>query len=319
MKRWRREGQRRGIRRPPPYCRGRNMRPMLIQEECRGCLARLVNLTVALATEDDELQARARTAALTIINREFAPGAIPALIANRFHREVQDLTGNADPFRPHKEAETAFLARHFQAVAPAFSQALEPLLKLAVLGNAVDFFRAEEEVTREFSRDISFAVSHLAVFREQLRGKPGLLLYLADNAGEQYFDAPLVRHLRGLGWQVHYVVKGGPIQNDLTRADLTASGLHQALEPILETGAQTVGLVLAECSPTFQEAFARARLILAKGMGHFETLGHLPDPRLFFLLQAKCGPVAQALELPRGSFVFAHAKEIVLDNPIKLY
>jgi uncharacterized protein with ATP-grasp and redox domains len=49
---------------------------------------------------------------------------------------------------------------------------------------------------------------------------------------------------------------------------------------------------------------------VAKGMGHFETLGHLPDPRLFFLLQAKCLPVAQALGVSRGSFIFARALEI---------
>ncbi len=287
---------------------------MRIQEECRDCLLRLVDLTVGLATQDAELRRAARTAALAIIDEEFNPEAIPALIANRFHLEIKNITGNPDPFRPHKEAETAFLDRHFQTVAPTFSENLESLLKLAVLGNAVDFFRDPAEVTREFSQDITFALSHLKFFQTLLQENQGLLLYLADNAGEQHFDAPLVQHLRELGWQVLYAVKGGPIQNDLTRADLESSGLHLNLEPVLETGAQTVGLVLSETSPTFREAFDRAHLIVAKGMGHFETLGHLADPRLFFLLQAKCRPVAQALGLPQGSFVFAHAGEISLDK-----
>ena len=295
------------------------MRPMRIQEECRGCLARLVDLTVELATPDRDLREAARAAALAIIDREFAPGAIPALIANLFHREVQTLTGNPDPFRPRKEAETAFLARHSRNVAGSYTDDLESLLKLAVLGNTVDFFRPEEEVVREFSQDVAFTVSHLEVFLRLLSGEPGLLLYLADNAGEQHFDAPLVQHLRRRGWEVLYVVKGGPIQNDLTQEDLAASGLHQELEPVLETGAQTVGLVLSETSPAFQEAYNWARLILAKGMGHFETMGHLSDPRIFFLLQAKCAPVAQALNLPQGSFVFAHGGEISLDNPRNKY
>jgi uncharacterized protein with ATP-grasp and redox domains len=290
------------------------MRPMRIQEECRACLLRLVDLTVGLATQDADLRIAARTAALAIIDEDFAPGAIPALIANRFHLEVINITGNPDPFLPHKETETAFLDRHFQTVAPTFSENLESLLKLAVLGNAVDFFRDPAEVAREFSQDITFARSNLEFFQTRLQEDQGLLLYLADNAGEQHFDAPLVQHLRDRGWQVLYVVKGGPIQNDLTRADLVSSGLHLPLEPVLETGAQTVGLVLSETSPAFREAFARARLILAKGMGHFETLGHLADPRLFFLLQAKCRPVAQALGLSQGSFVFAHAGEISLDK-----
>lgn len=290
------------------------MRPMHIHAECRDCLIRLVDLTVGMATQDAEVRTAARAAALTIIDQEFAPGAIPALIANRFHLKIQEIAGNPDPFLPHKEAETAFLGRHFQAAAGAFPESLESLLKLAVLGNAVDFFRSAQEVAHEFTQEVALAVSHLQAFQEVLDTDPGLLLYLADNAGEQHFDAPLVQRLRDLGWQVLYVVKGGPIQNDLTRADLVASGLHRVLEPVLETGSQTVGLVLSQTSPAFQEAYHKARLILAKGMGHFETMGHLADPRLFFLLQAKCGPVAQALGLPRGSFVFARAQEISLDK-----
>jgi uncharacterized protein with ATP-grasp and redox domains len=273
-------------------------------------LIRLVDLTVGLATPDADLRMAARARALAVIDEECAPGAIPALIANRFHMEIQEITRNPDPFLSRKEAETALLDRHFQRVAPGFSETLESRLELAVLGNAVDFFRSEQEVAREFSHKIRFAISHLAAFQDALHQEPGIILYLADNAGEQHFDLPLVRYLRGLGWQVLYVVKGGPIQNDLTRTDLEASGLDLPLEPVLETGARTVGLVLPETSPAFQEVFHRARVIVAKGMGHFETLGRLPDPRLFFLLQAKCHPVAQALEVPRGSFVFARAQEI---------
>jgi uncharacterized protein with ATP-grasp and redox domains len=65
----------------------------------------------------------------------------------------------------------------------------------------------------------------------------------------------------------------------------------------------TVGLLLEEVSPSFCRLLDRADLILAKGMGHFETLSHHKDSRIFFLLQAKCGPVAAALQVPVGSFV----------------
>ncbi len=283
---------------------------MRIQEECRDCLIRLVDLTVGLATPDPEIQEAARVRARAIIDEEFGPGAIPALIANRYHLEIQKITRNPDPFLRHKESETAILERTFRAVAPDFSDTLESLLKLAVLGNAVDFFRSAQDVAQEFSHQINFAITHVAAFQEILAQETGIILYLADNAGEQHFDLPLVRHLRGLGWQVFYVVKGGPIQNDLTLADLEASGLYAAMEPVLTTGAQTVGLVLGETSPAFQAAFLQARLIVAKGMGHLETLSGLPDPRLFFLLQAKCVAVAQSLGVSRGSFLFASSQEI---------
>jgi uncharacterized protein with ATP-grasp and redox domains len=81
---------------------------MHLQKECRACLVRLVDLTVEMATEDPQLRAAAREAALHIIDREFAPGAIPAIIANHFHPEIKRITGNPDPFGAHKHDETNF-------------------------------------------------------------------------------------------------------------------------------------------------------------------------------------------------------------------
>jgi uncharacterized protein with ATP-grasp and redox domains len=280
------------------------MRPV-----CYACLERLVDLAVGLATPDPDLRSRARQAARDIIRQEFGPGAIPALIANRFHRVIQTISGNPDPFSSRKAAETAYLAKMYARLAPAYGDDLESRLQLAVVGNAIDFFREEAEVTRELLARVEWGASDLGPFRQRLANPGGLLLYLADNAGEQFFDRLLVEYLRGQGWQVLYVVKGGPIQNDLTREDLQASGLAAALEPVVDTGARTVGLVLAEADPQFRRLFEEADLIVAKGMGHFETLGHLPDPRLFFLLQAKCGPVAQALGVARRTFVFRRAAD----------
>ncbi len=286
---------------------------MEIRPECEACLKRLVELTVAQATLDPALRERARRAALEIMAREFRPEAIPAGIANRFHHAIMAVTGNSDPFASRKAAETAYLGRRFREIAATYGDDLESLLQLAAVGNAIDFFRDEAEVTRELASRVEFGLSSERG-RRQLEGPPGLLLYLADNAGEQFFDAPLVAHLRRRGWRVRYVVKSGPIQNDLTREDLEASGLGAALEPVIDTGARTVGLEMDRASPAFLQLFAAAQFILAKGMGHFETLSRVPDPRLYFLLQAKCDPVARALGVARRSFVFCRTPAISLDT-----
>jgi len=287
---------------------------MEMQPECHACLTRLVELTVVQAHPDPAVQAEARRAALKIRDRGFAPGAVPAAIANRFHHAIMAVSGNSDPFASRKAAETAYLGRIFRNLAAQYDNDLESLFRLAVAGNAIDFFREEQEVIRDLAGRVEFGVSELEVFRRRLQGRPGLLLYLADNAGEQFFDAPLVGHLRGSGWRVLYVVKAGPIQNDLTREDLWASGLGEALEPLADTGARTVGLELDQVSSDFLELYDQAGIILAKGMGHFETMSHLPDRRLYFLLQAKCAPVAQALGVSRGSFVFCRTPAISLDK-----
>jgi damage-control phosphatase, subfamily I len=290
------------------------MRPMAICLECHPCLERLVGLAVELATPDPEVRRKAYQAARRHLDQEFGPDAIPAAIANRLLRIIHHLSGNHDPFAARKAAATSLAAQMHRRLAPAYGDDLESLLRLAVLGNAMDFFRGEAEVTREMLAGVEFGIAQASAFRQELAGPTGLLLYLADNAGEQFFDRPLVSSLRRRGWRVLYTVKGGPIQNDLTRQDLEASGLRDPLEPVVDTGARTVGLNLGEVSPGFRELYEAADLIVAKGMGHFETMSHLADPRVWFLLQAKCTPVAQALGVDRNAFVFGRRPAISLDT-----
>jgi damage-control phosphatase, subfamily I len=292
----------------------KTLRPMAIRPECHPCLGRLVELAVELATSDTGLKRQTLDSARRLLDREFAPDAIPAAIANRLLHLIHQLSGNFDPWSARKTAATAWASRMHPHLAPAYGDDLESLLRLAAAGNALDFFRGEAEVTREMLGPVDFAINAAPDFRQELAGPPGLLLYLADNAGEQFFDRPLVFSLRRRGWRVIYAVKAGPIQNDLTLADLEASGLRDAMEPVVDTGASTVGLEPQGVSPGFRELYEAAAIIVAKGMGHFETMSHLGDPRVWFLLQAKCGPVAQALGVDLNAFVFARTPKSFLDN-----
>ena len=125
------------------------MRPMAICPECRPCLERLVGLAVELATPNPEVRRQAYKSARHCLDREFGPGAIPAFIANRLLGIIHHLTGNQDPFAARKTASTLFAARMHRHLAPAYGDDLESLLRLAAVGNALDFFRGEAEVTRE--------------------------------------------------------------------------------------------------------------------------------------------------------------------------
>jgi damage-control phosphatase, subfamily I len=293
---------------------GETPRPMAIRPECYPCLERLVDLAAELAIQDPERRRQVIESARRLLDREFGPDAIPAAIANRILPAIYRLSGNCDPFAARKAAATALAARMYQRLAPAYGGDLESLLRLAAAGNALDFFRGEAEAAREMLARVEIDRAAVSAFREELAGPPGLMLYLADNAGEQYFDRPLVSRLRARGWRVLYVVKAGPIQNDLTLKDLEASGLLGALEPVVDTGACTVGLELDGVSPGFRELYDAARLIVAKGMGHFETMSHLGDPRVWFLLQAKCSPVAQALGVAVNAFGFSRSPAGALDT-----
>ena len=218
------------------------LRPMAICPECYPCLERLLGLAVELATPDPEGRRQVLASARRLLDQEFGPEAIPAAIANRILPAIYRLSGNRDPFAARKAAATAWAARMHQRLAPAYGDDLESLLRLAAAGNALDFFRGEAEAAREMAARVEFDIAAVSAFRRELAGPPGLILYLADNAGEQFFDQPLVASLRARGWRVVYTVKAGPIQNDLTVKDLEASGLLDALEPVVDTGASHRGV-----------------------------------------------------------------------------
>jgi hypothetical protein len=128
-------------------------------------------------------------------------------------------------------------------------------------------------------------------------------LYLADNAGELYFDLPLIRWMKRFA-RVTYVVKPSPVQNDLTLADIRRSGLETEFGGVESTGVASPGIVFSLASARFKREFESADLVFAKGMGHYEALSELsPEGRFFYCLRAKCQPVADSLGVPINSYV----------------
>jgi uncharacterized protein with ATP-grasp and redox domains len=148
---------------------------------------------------------------------------------------------------------------------------------------------------------VPLALDHLEEALVGLRAGQGVLV-LADNAGEQYFDAPLLAALNAAGLRVSYGVKGSPVQNDLAVYDVDEGALPAGVA-VVSTGGAAVGVDLAASSEGFRSLVAGADLVVAKGMGHFETLIELASRRVLLLAKAKCRPVAEGLGVPQGSFV----------------
>jgi uncharacterized protein with ATP-grasp and redox domains len=275
---------------------------MKATEECRPCLARLVRQAADLATEDPELKDRATQAGLECLDREFSVQKTSIEASTRLHRVVRSVTGNADPYLAMKEAEVV-MARELRGDRGGRSDSdLGALLVLAVRGNSIDFFKDVEELTSDLAVPVDFAIDQVARFEERA-ALAGNILFLADNTGEVLFDLPLVRRL-GESAAVTYVVKDSPVQNDVTLSDIDRFGLGKDLPRVISTGTDTPGVLMDMASDEFRDEFDAAELVLAKGMGYWETLSELP-PRgnVFHLLKAKCQPVADSLGVPLDSYV----------------
>lgn len=290
---------------------------MKISPECYQCLQRLIHQAATLATDNNLLKQKAIEEALRILDDEFSYDQISIVIATKIHQVIKEITHNPDPYRVMKEKEMA-IARELYSELSLRAEAasrrrgrkrsnlykgdFEGCLKLATAANAIDFFREPGIIKEDMRRSISFTIDDSQRFEAKLR-KASKVLYLADNAGEVYFDLPLVKKMRQFA-DVIYVVKPLPVQNDATLEDISNAGLESDFGKVITTGVASPGIIFALASTQFKQEFTSADLIFAKGMGHYEALSELPKQgKFFYCLMAKCKPVADSLGVPMNSYV----------------
>jgi len=273
-----------------------------ISLECYECLQKLIHQAATLATNNNLLRQKAIEEALRIRDDEFSYGQISIVIATKIHRVIREVTHNPDPYRVMKEKEMAIARELYPEIRVQYKDDFEGCLKLATAANAIDFFREPGIIKEDMRRSVSFTIDDSQRFEAKLR-KASKVLYLADNAGEIYFDLLLVKKMRQFA-DVIYVVKPSPVQNDATLEDISNAGLESDFGRVITTGVASPGVIFALASTQFKQEFASADLIFAKGMGHYEALSELPsEGKFFYCLMAKCKPVADSLGVPMNSYV----------------
>jgi len=275
---------------------------MKATKECYPCLANLVRQAAELATDDPRLMAKAVDQGLKLLGREFSTAKTSIAVATLLHRVVREVTGNVDPYSRMKEAEVAMARSLRRGWQTNHKGLLRNRIVLAVRGNNIDFFKDMKQIKEGLRMPVEFAIDDMMQLERKLE-KVKAILYLADNAGEVFFDLPLVERLEDFA-PVTYVVKDSPVQNDVTLDDLEKFGLAEELSRVITTGTDTPGVDMAMASEEFKAEFEAADLVLAKGMGYWETLSELPPQgKVFYLLKAKCKPVADSLGVTLNSYV----------------
>jgi len=275
---------------------------MKLATDCYECLRRLLCQAADLATDDASLKQRATEEAMKILDSEFSYSQLSIVIATKIHKVIKEVTHNPDPYKEMKEREMTLARELSTELRSRYKDDLRGCLKLAAAANAIDFFREPGSIKDDIREPVSFAVDDSEQFEAKLKNA-GKVLYLADNAGELYFDLPLVKWMRQFA-QVIYLVKPSPVQDDLTLEDVRRSGLEGEFGKVTSTGIASPGIVFSLASAQFKQEFESADLIFAKGMGHYEALSELPpEGRFFYCLKAKCKPVADSLGVPINSYV----------------
>ena len=114
------------------------------------------------------------------------------------------------------------------------------------------------------------------------------LLYLTDNAGEIVFDRVFLEVIRDRfpDLAITVCVRGGPAQNDATRADAEAVGMPFR---IIDNGTCISGTVPELASPELKEALATADVVISKGQANVETLLDTDHGcNIYFAFLVKC-------------------------------
>jgi uncharacterized protein with ATP-grasp and redox domains len=276
---------------------------MRVTQQCNSCLSKLIVQAAGLAADHAEVREHARKRAELVLKEKFKPGSLPIVIAAELHDVIKKATGNHDPYRQMKNREIEMAGKLFNQIQGRYKENFPDYVKLAALGNAIDFFRPVEEVKREMSAGkIDFTIDDSALLENKVR-ESRRILFLADNTGEIFFDLPLLQLMRKHAG-VTFVVKAAPVQNDITLDEIKKAGFRDSIGEVMTTGTATAGIDFSTASHEFIQAFETADFIFAKGMGYYETLEELPRrERIFYCLKAKCQPVADSLSVPLHSYI----------------
>lgn len=278
--------------------------------DCLPCFLRQPLEASRMATVDEAVHAKVLSEVLVYL-QNIPYHRPPPAIARDVQSLVKTITGCKDPYKEVKLKSNRMVEDFLPELEKTIEKSKDPLretIKYAIIGNVIDY----GSVHRFDISEMMHAASEFEIdpdvykyFKGQLK-KAQTVLYLADNAGEIFFDKLLIKHLKALGKNVFVAVKSQPILNDATEDDAQQANLKNYSTVIsADNGKQpsAPGVLLSDASEEFLRIFDSADIVISKGQGNYESLD-LCEREIFFLLVVKCPLVSSHLKTSVGDLVF---------------
>jgi damage-control phosphatase, subfamily I len=273
--------------------------------DCIPCFVRQAADAVKIsASSDNERQRLMRNVLqwLSEIDMYQSPPAISQII----NRRVREILAMDDPYRAAKDSHNALAAALISSIRRRITTSFDPLtmaVRYAITGNIIDLGAKNGIGSGDIYAELQSAYMQpifgdMEAFKKAI-SEAQTILYLADNAGEIFFDRLLIEQLSG--GKVTLAVRGAPVINDATRFDALEAGLEEIVE-IIDNGSDAPGTILSDCSAEFRRRFDKADMIIAKGQGNFETLSDVAH-NIFSLHKTKCPIISAHTGFSVGSYV----------------
>jgi len=272
---------------------------MHIKPDCIACIMNQTLKVTKLLNLDDETSKKLLDSTAAILIKSDMQ-MTPPQIAKATYGKIAELTGISDPVAKAKEAATQLALQ----VDTSIVKTLHDAVKFAVIGNVIDFgaqqqLGLDETIQSHFHK--TFGIDDFTAFEKRLKDAKSMV-YIGDNTGEHVFDKLLIKEIKErYDIDIYYFVRGTPIINDVTPNE---GALLADVATVVDSGVPTPGFDLAYASTDARTLFDNADIVLAKGMGNYESLYDVCERKVFYLFIVKCNVVSNAIGQPVGELVF---------------
>ncbi|RLI94796.1 MAG: hypothetical protein DRO90_01460 [Candidatus Altiarchaeales archaeon] len=286
---------------------------MKLYPECVPCM--LQRAILFCRDEEEEVRYRVMRELCELFSKRISPKITTTEIAYERNKIIEGITHNLDPMKDIKEESI----RKALEVYPRIERYVDRIkddekrfkiaMRIALAGNLIEFGardhvidldRLEEEIRNVINERL--IIDDTDGIYEKVKNSDEIL-YVTDNAGELVFDRILIRELLRYA-EVIIAPLSRPVQDDAWIEDVKRLKIDETCK-IVPRG-DFIGIWFEKCTPEFVREFDDADLIIAKGMGCYETLVDYPERfngRIALLMKAKCEPVAKDVNVPLGSGV----------------
>jgi uncharacterized protein with ATP-grasp and redox domains len=284
---------------------------MKIQTECIPCLLKRILFEAEHSTNDEVLRHKTMKNACKLLAELYDPNVASCNIATKVHKLAYDTLGDKDPYKELKiQANMAAekLIPRVEELIEISDDKLRMTMLCSIIGNMMDFgidgaSNKPEMLLDIFEKTLSEDIGHddYDQVKEILKKSKNVMLF-TDNCGEIVFDKILCRELKKFNPNMFLtvVVRGEAILSDATMEDALEYKLDEESDEILTTGCFTVGVDFEKLPDKVSKRLDESEIIIAKGMGNYETFSETDYKPIAYLMRTKCSAIAKSAGVPQN-------------------
>ncbi|MHA1229065.1 MAG: damage-control phosphatase ARMT1 family protein [Candidatus Helarchaeota archaeon] len=281
-----------------------------VSPKCGFCLINRAIAEIENVVSDEDQKFEILQKIFAYFSENFYEDSVPSDLGTIRDRIIRTIT-KKDPYKLEKRKSNELALKFLPKIEKELNEIedewtrFRKALLYAIVGNIIEFDIDENKDPLENLRKaVELAEKDLVIDQSievyKLVKNSKTIVYLVDNAGEIVFDKILINELRKICEKIIVIVKEVPVLNDATMEDAEFISLTTSFEnvKVIPSGTDHVGIILDETPPQILRILNSCDLIIAKGMGYFETLTEYDlQKNIVHLFRTKCKNVADILKI----------------------